>query len=73
MLTKPLFKSGDLARTSQLTWVSTPHWPVMPESRVGVVAKLRLPIDSRRSYDVLIDEGLYVIDEDMLYAYEQKL
>jgi hypothetical protein len=73
MLTKPLFKSGDLVRTSQLTWVSSPHSPVMPESRVGVIANTRWPDRGGRAYDVLIDEGLYVIDEDMLYVYEQKL
>lgn len=74
MLTKPLFKSGDLVRTAQLTWVSRPPcWPAMSESRVGVILKLRWPIDTRHSYDVLIDGGLYVIDENMLCAYEQKL
>lgn len=72
MFTKPLFKSGDLVRTAQLTWPATPR-PAMSESRVGVITNLRWPTNSRRSYDVLIDGGLYVIDEDMLYAYEQKL
>ena len=45
----------------------------MPESRVGVIANTRWPDRGGRAYDVLIDKGLYVIDEDMLYVYEQKL
>lgn len=73
MFTKPLFKFGDLVKTAQLTWVADPSWPAMSESRVGVIINLRWPTNSRLSYDVLIDGGLYVIDEDMLYAYEQKL
>lgn len=75
MFTKPLFKSGDLVKTAPLTWIlpSSPNWPGITESRTGVITKLRLVIDGRRTYNVLIDEEMFVIDEDMLYTYETKL